>query len=202
MPTCSLPRPARFTRRLLLAAGVALLAGCQKDDPAASGAAAASAPASAPVDPYALAATGHGFSTGPMMSAHTVYVFFDTACPHCAQLWANLQPLAGSVKVVWMPVGLLRPQSLTQGVAILGAPDPVAAMRQNEASVLNHGGGLTAMGTPDEALVAKVKANTQLLQRLGADSVPLIVYRHARSGQSGQQSGALGADQLRQLVGL
>lgn len=186
----------------LVACAAALpLAACTPESAPSPGPAAA-ASATVVADAYALAATGQGFSTGPMMSAHTVYVFFDTACPHCAQLWANLQPLAASVKVVWMPVALLRPQSLSQGVAILGAPDPVAAMQQHEASVLNHGGGLTAMGTPDEALAAKVKANTALLQRLGADSVPLIVFRNARSGQAGQQSGAVSAEQLRQMVGL
>ncbi|WP_374675482.1 thioredoxin fold domain-containing protein [Ideonella sp.] len=180
-----------------------LLAACGRDGgtpPSAAAGPAASAPAAA--DAYALAATGHGFTTGPMMSAHTVYVFFDTTCPHCAQLWQNLQPLAGSVKVVWMPIGLLRPQSLTQGVAILSAPDPAAAMQQNEQSVLNNGGGITAMGTPDEAVVAKVKANTEIFKRLDADSVPLIIFRHSGSGQAGQHSGAVSAEQLRQMVGL
>jgi thiol:disulfide interchange protein DsbG len=197
----------RRASHLLTALSAALLlAACGRDggtstSPSSTSAAPATTQA-AVADPYALAATGHGFTTGPMMSAHTVYVFFDTTCPHCAQLWQNLQPLASSVKVVWMPIGLLRPQSLTQGVAILSAPDPVAAMQQNEQSVLANGGGITAMGTPDEAVVAKVKANTEIFKRLDADSVPLIVFRHGGSGQAGQHSGAVSAEQLRQMVGL
>src|SRR4051812_25526811 len=47
---------------------------------AAPAPATAPTPSSAPAaasDAYALAATGNGFSVGPLMSAHTVYVFFD-----------------------------------------------------------------------------------------------------------------------------
>jgi thiol:disulfide interchange protein DsbG len=182
----------------LLAA--ALLAGCDRAAPPAAG-----TPSAAPApteDAYALAATGHGFATGPVTSARPVYVFFDPTCPHCAQLWRNAQSLQQKLKIVWLPIGWLRPQSLPQAVTILSAPDPAAAMAQNEASVLNHGGGITAMGSPDEAVVAQVKANTELFHRLQADSVPLIVYRNARTGEVGQHAGVVDAAQLQAFAGL
>ena len=196
--------------------GLATLAGCERKaetPPAAAPApsveasaapataAASQAPAAAASNAYTLAATGHGFSIGPMMSAHTVYVFFDPACPHCAHLWTNVQPLTKQLKIVWIPVGFLRPQSAPQGATILAAAEPAAAMAENEASVMSQGPGIAA-GKPDAATLAQVKANTALLERLNADSVPLIVYRNGKTGEVGQHAGVLDAAQLLALVGL
>ncbi|MBX3607421.1 MAG: thioredoxin fold domain-containing protein [Piscinibacter sp.] len=191
-------------RHLLLslaAASAAALAACSKNDAAAPAAAAPAAPRpTSPAEAYALAATGHGFTVGALMAANTVYVFFDTTCPHCAELWKASQPLLNRLKFVWMPVGLLRPQSGPQGATILGAPDPVAAMNENEASVLARGGGITA--NPTDEVLAKVKANTDIFNRLGADSVPLILYRNAATGLHGQRAGAVDTAGLAALVGI
>lgn len=153
-------------------------------------------------DAYLLAATGSGFSTGPMMSAHTVYVFFDTTCPHCAHLWQAAQSLGNQLKVVWIPVAFLRPQSLPQGATILAASDAVAAMNENETSVAGGGRGITVSPTVSDEAQAKVRANTSLFKQLQSDSVPLIVYRNAKTGEVGQQPGAVTAPQLLALAGL
>jgi thiol:disulfide interchange protein DsbG len=47
-----------------------------------------------------------------------------------------------------------------------------------------------------------VKANTELFRQLGADSVPLIVYRHAQSGQHGMHAGSLDTAGLAALTGV
>lgn len=180
----------------------ALLAACSKNDAAAPAAAAPAGKPATAADAYALAATGHGFTVGSMMAANTVYVFFDTTCPHCAELWKSSQPLLNRLKIVWMPLGLLRPQSGPQGATILMAKDPVAAMNENEVSVLARGGGITASPNIPDEVMAKVKANTEIFNQLGANSVPLIVYRNARSGQAGQHAGAVDTNGLAQLVGL
>jgi thiol:disulfide interchange protein DsbG len=205
-----------------LAAAAALLAGCNKPEQAAApapaaptatatapAAAEASAPVTAPAaapaaatDAYVMASGGSGFSTGPMMSAHTVYVFFDTTCPHCAHLWQTVQGMGSDIKVVWMPIGLLRPQSAPQGATILAAQDPRAAMTENEASVLARGNGITVPVSLDDTVVDKVKANTELFRKFNADSVPLIVFRNAKTGQVGQHAGAVDAAKLRELAGL
>ena len=78
---------------------------------------------------------------GPVMAANTVYVFFDTTCPHCAELWNASQPLLGKLKMVWMPIGLLRPSSLPQGATILAGADPGKGMTQNVARALARGRG-------------------------------------------------------------
>ena len=151
---------------------------------------------------YALAATGQGFSIGPVMAANTVYVFFDTACPHCAHLWESARPLLGKLKMVWMPVGILRRESIPQGATILASANPAAAMSDNETRLLARQGGITPSATLGEDALAKVKANTELLEKLGVDSVPLLVYRNAHSGEYGSQTGAGNTQQLAELLGL
>jgi thiol:disulfide interchange protein DsbG len=172
--------------------------------PDAASAAGTEAPAAATSaqDAYLLAATGQGFSTGPMMSAHTVYVFFDTTCPHCAHLWQAAQSLGNQLKVVWVPVGFLRPQTLPQGATNLAAADPVAAMNENETSVANNGKGIAVAATVDEEALAKVRANTSLFKQFQSDSVPLIVYRNAKTGEVGQRAGAVSAPELLALAGI
>lgn len=189
-----------------LAALPPLLAACQDKaaTPDVSGAAApaASTPATTSgtsagaSDAFSVAAKGHGFTMGPLMAAHTVYVFFDPACPHCAHLWQEAQPLAGKLKIVWMPVQLLRNTSGQQGATIISAADPAAAMAQNEASVLARGPGIDVNPSlPDDAL-AKVKANTELFNQLGADSVPFIVSKN------GTHAGAMSTGELAAFAGI
>jgi thiol:disulfide interchange protein DsbG len=184
-----------------LAAAAWALSGCdgrKADAPAAGG----------PVGPlsareaYEAAARAAGFTVGAMMAANTVYVFFDPACPHCAQLWMAAKPLASRLKVVWIPVAFLRNASGPQGATILTAPDPAAAMNENEQSVLDRGGGITASrALPDDA-IAKVEANTALFRKTGSESVPLIVYRNARTGEHGTHAGAVSTEELAALAGL
>jgi thiol:disulfide interchange protein DsbG len=185
---------------LAAAAGSTLLQACS-DKPAEP---APTPPAAKPGgdEAYTLAAKGHGFTVGVPMAANTVYVFFDTTCPHCAELWDAARPLLGKIKMVWMPLGLLRPSSAPQGATILSAPDPSAAMTENEKSVQARGGGITAAANLSSEVLAKVKANTDLFGKLGADSVPLIVYRHAVTGNTGMHAGSMKTEDLARLLGV
>jgi thiol:disulfide interchange protein DsbG len=150
---------------------------------------------------YDLAATANGFAVGPMMAAHTAYIFFDTACPHCAVVWNSAKPLAGKLRIVWIPVGFLSKLSGPRGAAILAAADPAKAMDQNESKVLN-GVQDADVATPDAETARKVDANTDILKKLGADGVPLIIYKHAKTGEYGAQAGQLNTDELAQLLGV
>jgi thiol:disulfide interchange protein DsbG len=189
----------RATALLCLAA---LVAGC-RDKPADTAAAATPPAATAsPAEAYTLAAQGHGFAVGPIVAANTVYVFFDPACPHCAHLWEQSQPLLPRMKVVWLPVGLLRKASVPQGAAILAASSPATAMAQNEASVAARGPGLEVPKDLSPDLLRQVEANTALFNRMGAESVPFIVYKNARSGQFGTHAGAVDTGELAALAGL
>lgn len=201
-------------RLLLPLAATLALAACHDQPTPVSQAAntAASAPAATqPAAPassasaeqaWALAQQATGFTVGPIMASHTAYVFFDPACPHCAHLWTQAQPLLNRVKMVWVPVGFLRVKSPEVGATILTAPDPAAAMMQNERSVLDHGPGLEPSSSLPDGAVAKVKANTGLLQKTGAESVPLIVYRDAKTGQPATHTGAMDTADLAALIGV
>jgi thiol:disulfide interchange protein DsbG len=177
-----------------------LLAGCNKA-PGTAGADTAAKAASQPVSIAAITADAKGFTVGAPMSAHTVYVFFDAQCPHCAELWDAAKPLVPQAKFVWIPVGLLNPASTEQGAALLAAKDPATAMDAHEASMRAHQGGITASGDMD-AQRAEVKKNTDLMTRFGFGSIPTIVGTNAQTGALVTQEGASGTAALATLLGL
>lgn len=185
---------------LPLVAALALgLAACSKEDSATPSAATAIAQAQA----YdAVATQGKGFTVGALMSARPVYVLFDPQCPHCSHLWNASLPLQDKVKFVWVPVAILGAKSLPQGAALMQAAHPVEAMSAHEHAILSGQGGMSASANVPEALKAAIKANTQLLNKLGADSVPFIVAKNARSGQVVTQAGALDTQALVDFLGL
>jgi len=183
----------------------ALLAACGDKKPEAAAAPPAAPPPTGPVPPekaYEIAAQGTGFTVGAVMAANTVYVFFDTTCPHCAHLWSASKPLLTKLKMKWMPIGLLRAQSEPQGATILIAADPAVAMEENESKVLANTGGITAAATIPDDIRAKVKANTDLFRSVGADSVPFFAWKHAKTGAFGSHAGAVDTGMLAEMIGL
>lgn len=194
----------RFTQAVLIATATLTLAACQdrtEGEAASGGGPPGKGAAVSDQEAYELAAQAHGFTVGALMAANTVYVLFDPNCPHCAELWAASRPLLGRLRMVWMPVALLGKTSAPLGAAILGAPDPEAAMAQNEAALLSRQDGLP-LGNPAPEVLAKVQANTELFQRLNAESVPLILFRHAGSGAFGRHAGSLTTAELAALAGV
>jgi len=192
-------------RQFTVTAGAALaafaLAAC-RDKPAEPIAAAPARALVAPREAYEIASRGDGFTVGPIVAANTVYVFFDTTCPHCAQLWEGAKPLAGKLKLVWMPIALLRPSSGPQGATILSAADPIVAMTRNEALVLERKGGIAVDPALSDQAKARVQHNTELFAQLGADSVPLIVFKNAKTGVFGAHSGAVDTAELAAMAGV
>lgn len=187
-------------RRYLLtaaAAAVLALAAC-KDSPPASGAGKAQAQ---PVSTAAIEAGAQGFVLGSPMSVRTVYVFFDSQCPHCAALWRAAKPLKSQAKFVWIPVGLLNKSSEAQGAALLASKDPVALMDEHEASMSAQKGGISGMGDFD-AQREIVKKNTALLNSFGFASVPSIVAMHAQTGALVTREGSMPTPELAALLGL
>ncbi len=179
---------------------IAFLAACSKQDAAAPAATASPIPHAQAYD--TLAQEGKGFTVGSMMSTRTVYVLFDPQCPHCGHLWQSSAPLQNRAKFVWLPVAIMNAKSLTQGAAILGAANPQETMNEHERSLLGGQGGISASSSVPPEIEASIKHNTDLLNRLGATSVPFIVTKHPDSGQVVTQAGSMAPEALAQMLGL
>jgi thiol:disulfide interchange protein DsbG len=186
-------------RSLLVAITItaALLGGCSKQDTEE-----AAKPARQEVSVQTVAAQAKGFTVGAMMSAHTVYVFFDPQCPHCGHLWQASLPLHKKVKFQWIPVAWINASSLTQGAALLGSADPLALMTEHETSLLGGRGGIAASASVPAEVEQSIKANTKLLNSLGAESVPFVVVKNARTGETLGREGALTTQALAELIGV
>lgn len=184
----------------LIAAMVIGLAACsQQDAPAASTAAKITTPAQS----YdAVASTTKGFTVGAMMSANTVYVMFDPQCPHCGHLWQAAQPLLKKVKFVWVPVAFIGPKSTPQGAALLSAANPMELMNDHETSILAGTGGIAASSSIPAEIESAIKANTQLLNSMGVESVPFIIAKNVATGQIVTNTGALKTADLAKFLGV
>ncbi len=186
-----------FIPSLAAFAAVSFLSACSKEP---------EAPAAPPIDRgqalQVLAAEGKGFTAGTMMAANTVYVLFDPQCPHCAALWEASQPLLKQARFVWLPVALLNAKSLPQGAAIMGATNPVDAMTAHEKSLMAGQGGTSASASVPDDIKAAIERNTALLNRLGAEAVPFTVARHAASGATVTQAGAMDTAALARFLGI
>lgn len=187
----------KFAGALLAAA--MLLAACK--DASTPAAPAATPAARTPVTTAAIEAEAKGFTVGTPLAMRTVYVFFDPQCPHCAVLWQQAKPLKNQAKFVWIPVAFSGATGMAQGATILAAADPVAKMEENEASILAKTGGITAASGLD-AQKEQVKKNTELLTRMGFESVPSIVALHAQTGQLVTAEGSMPTAQLAARLGL
>ncbi len=201
----SAPSPMKIARILLLPAlltGLALLSACSPSGSSSQPQKTTAAPIAADQAYTTVAAEGKGFTVGSLMAANAVYVLFDPQCPHCGHLWNASLPLQSKVKFVWLPVSLMGAKSLPQGAALMQASDPTVAMAAHEQALLSGQGGMSASSSVPEAVAASIRANTVLLERLGAESVPFIVARHTPSGQTVTHAGALGTPELARLIGL
>lgn len=179
------------------------LAACSKQDtPATSPAATPVPPAAITTSSYdAVAANGKGFTVGTLMSAQTVYVFFEPQCPHCGRLWQASLPLHNKVKFVWMPLSFSA-KSLPQAAALLTAPNPLETMSAHEELLLAGKGGMSASSTIAPEIEQAIKANSQLLTSLGADSVPFLVAKNRVTGEVVSHNGAMDTPALTKLLGL
>ena len=183
----------------LLTCTALLMGACsQKDSPSAD----TSKPAKQEVSVEAVAAQAKGFTVGAFMSAHTVYVFFDPQCPHCGHLWQASIPLHKKMKFVWIPVALMNASSLPQGSALLTAANPMESMTEHETSLLSGKGGISAAASITPEIEKSIKANTALLNSFGAESVPFVVAKNARTGQTVSRSGAMATAALAEWMGL
>jgi thiol:disulfide interchange protein DsbG len=181
----------------LVTALVLTLTACSKQDTVTPAAAANSAQSYADVSTKTK-----GFTVGAMMSSHTVYVLFDPQCPHCGHLWQQSQPLLKKVKFVWVPVAFINAKSAPQGATLMTAANPVELMGTHEESILAGTGGISASSSVPADIEAAIKANTQLLNSMGVESVPFIMAKNAQTGQVVTNTGAMETAALAAWLGV
>jgi thiol:disulfide interchange protein DsbG len=134
-----------------------------------------------------------------------LYIFFDPNCPYCHKLYGMLDPLVGPehLRLRWIPVALLSSSSLPKAAAILQAPDPLAAFRENED---NYGmrddgpGGFIAPASRirDEVRL-DIETNLSLLQGQNIAVVPVTVLC-ATDGQGLMFQGVPSQKVLRRIL--
>ena len=183
-----------FSSLLLIALA---LSGCSPQESSSSAAA-----VKREVSLAAVSAQAKGFAVGALMSTNIVYVFFDAQCPHCGHLWEASAPLHRKVKFVWIPVGLINATSTAQGAALLTAANPGALMTEHEASLLAGKGGISASSSIAPEVAQAIKNNTQMLNSFGAESVPFVVAKNLKTGQTVSQEGALSTAALAEFLGV
>jgi thiol:disulfide interchange protein DsbG len=182
---------AHFAFSIALASAFGL-PGCSKPDVPATLA-----------QPYeTIAAQAKGFTVGALMSAQTVYVLFDPQCPHCGHLWEASAPLQNRAKFVWIPVSIINAKSGLQGAALLSASNPVEAMTAHEKSILAGTGGMSTPASVPREMELAIQKNTALFNSLGAESVPYILARNAKTGLVVSNTGALDTLTLAAFLGI
>ncbi len=161
--------------RPTLAIALAMLAGTLLIFPAAGQAGATRAPAADAV----LLALPKASWIADGEGRRAVYVFFDPNCPACALLYRNLRTLIEpqDLQVRWVPVAIVNVTSLGKAAAILEAPAPSAALRENE----EHYSGEVYAGGIEERIPSieterRLRANERLLNRLDIPVVPSMLF--------------------------
>ena len=108
-----------------------------------------------------------------------VYIVFDQNCPYCSVAWTSLRShVATGIEARWLPVAYLQANSAGRAAAILGAKDPAGALATNESgyNAQTHQGGLEPAATVPDAVTRALKANDDLLKRLGSTATPTFVW--------------------------
>lgn len=113
-------------------------------------------------------------TAGPIMT-----VFMDPNCIFCHKLFKDFQPQvkAGKVRIRYVMIGFLKPNSLAKSAAILNAKDPLAALTRDELNFdeKNEEGG----AKPDDKSLSRwretLDANGRILAEMGPVSTPAIL---------------------------
>jgi thiol:disulfide interchange protein DsbG len=129
-------------------------------------------------------------SAGPILTA-----FIDANCIYCHMLYQQLMPYVSGhkVRVRFVMVGLIKPDSGARAIAILSSPDPLAALQRDQDAFDTQAeeGGFPIEGAGQSpAAVTAVRANNALISRSGIDGTPAFLYCSKSRGA------------VRQLIGM
>lgn len=142
----------------------------------------------------------YGFVVGNTQSPRTVHVVFDPQCPHCGRLWVQSAPLWERLRFVWLPVPLLRPESMTTGALIMASPNPAETMNVHEHKLLSNDTPLTPVPELVERGRPQMQHNADVANRIRLDSVPFILHQRP-TGEIVSTVGGIGAPEVLLLLG-
>lgn len=110
-----------------------------------------------------------------------IYIFTDTECPYCHRLWQATQPFLqqGDVQIRNIIVAVIAPDSLGRGAAVLAASDPHATYLAHEQHFRDHSPVQVLKQVP-AAIQQKIDQNEALMDKLGIDGTPTVLYQDAK----------------------
>ena len=119
--------------------------------------------------------------SGPILT-----FFIDPNCIFCNRLYRAIEPdvSAGKLRIRFVLVGIVKKDSPQRAMSILSSSTPLQAIRQDEAhfDIASEEGGYPIEAHPTPAATAALKANDQLLSRMGAVGTPTLLYCSKAAG--------------------
>ena len=163
--------------------------------------AAAHAAAAVPAGDEAWTALGKSawIAEGNPKARRIVYVFTDTECKYCRQLWLGMQPylVKGKLQSRHVMVAVIAKDSAGRGAAVMDAANPSIALKDNENSKSPR---LAPELAIPRSTLKDFDDNAQLMHRLGAEGTPTMVYQDD-AGKTTVVQGVPPADVLDKIFG-
>lgn len=112
-------------------------------------------------------------------NANAVYVFFDVNCVFCHYIWKASQAyIKAGATIRWVPVAILRQDSLTKAAAILEADNPLAVFAEQSSKFST--GGIKGKVDVSGSTRNKLDANKNLMSDFGLGGTPAVLYKDAQ----------------------
>lgn len=117
-------------------------------------------------------------TVGKSAAKAEVVVAFDPNCGYCKVFHRLVKPAldAGSLKVTYVPVDILKGDSDRKAAGMLEAKDVLA-----DIDALAAGGQAVLSSNP--GLIAKVKENTGMMRKHGFNGTPVVLYMGKKDGE-------------------
>jgi thiol:disulfide interchange protein DsbG len=120
---------------------------------------------------------------GVVVGTHgpTLTIFMDPNCSYCHELYQQLMPevLKGTLKIRFVMVGVIRPDSPERAAAILATGSIPSALQQDQEqfdSGAEEGGFPINPSKIPAAATATITANNALMAKTGIDGTPAMLY--------------------------
>lgn len=137
---------------------------------------------------------------GDADAPRVVYTFSDANCPYCHRFWEAARPWvdSGKVQLRHLFVGVIKADSPAKAAAILEAPDPSAALLENEKNFAQ--GGITPAKGVSNRVQKILDENQMLMQVNGFRGTPGIIVQQS-DGLISKFNGMPQAGQLVEVLG-